>query len=356
MDTATTNLLGQNIAGWCSRNADRLAAMEKGRWEPGAGARLFAEIESLGVLHILHDTELHEGMAMVAETAFGFALHSPSLALLIVQQNMAALLLAHTGAPAPTGWVTLPLYDSPAEWPFQLQAEADSQGPALNGIWRSLPALPIASRVLLPIDTGAAPFSILQIDAQALPRRIVCEEGILSLGLRGCPLGDLIFNAAPMAEHAVLASGPEMKSVMSALWSQAEVFMLAIRAAMLERSYTVARDYAAARWQGGKFIIEHSLVRKMLADLHLASSALGESWRSMAATVTPGKPLTAGQMAIVLQSAADLPKLTSDGIQLLGGNGYMEDYGQERLFRDAKQCEQLLGHPQAKRFSLWEHA
>ena len=38
--------------------------------------------------------------------------------------------------------------------------------------------------------------------------------------------------------------------------------------------------------------------------------------------------------------AADV---TSEGIQLLGGNGYMKDYGQEKRMRDAKQAQSLLG-------------
>ena len=35
--------------------------------------------------------------------------------------------------------------------------------------------------------------------------------------------------------------------------------------------------------------------------------------------------------------------VTIDGVQLLGGNGYMKDYGQEKRLRDAKQAQALLG-------------
>ncbi len=140
---------------------------------------------------------------------------------------------------------------------------------------------------------------------------------------------------------------------MASLWSQAEVLILAIRAGILGQSYSVARDYAAARWQGKKIIREHSLIERMLGDLYAARCAAEESWRMMSATVVAGEPLTVGQMGVSLHFAAWLPRLASDGIQLLGGYGYMEELGQERLFRDAKQCEMLLGHPQAKCFSLW---
>jgi alkylation response protein AidB-like acyl-CoA dehydrogenase len=34
---------------------------------------------------------------------------------------------------------------------------------------------------------------------------------------------------------------------------------------------------------------------------------------------------------------------TTEGVQLLGGNGYMKDYGQEKRMRDARQARSLLG-------------
>ncbi len=35
--------------------------------------------------------------------------------------------------------------------------------------------------------------------------------------------------------------------------------------------------------------------------------------------------------------------VTTDGIQLLGGVGYMKDFGQEKRFRDARHIQALLG-------------
>jgi alkylation response protein AidB-like acyl-CoA dehydrogenase len=35
--------------------------------------------------------------------------------------------------------------------------------------------------------------------------------------------------------------------------------------------------------------------------------------------------------------------MASEGVQLLGGNGYMKDYGQEKRMRDARQARSLLG-------------
>jgi alkylation response protein AidB-like acyl-CoA dehydrogenase len=45
-------------------------------------------------------------------------------------------------------------------------------------------------------------------------------------------------------------------------------------------------------------------------------------------------------------------KLTTDGIQVLGGNGYMKDYGQEKRFRDAKQVQSFLGLAPMRKLGL----
>lgn len=42
----------------------------------------------------------------------------------------------------------------------------------------------------------------------------------------------------------------------------------------------------------------------------------------------------------VLSAACDL---TTNGVQVLGGVGYMKDFGQEKRMRDAKQVQALLG-------------
>lgn len=45
-------------------------------------------------------------------------------------------------------------------------------------------------------------------------------------------------------------------------------------------------------------------------------------------------------------------KLTTDGIQALGGNGYMKDYGQEKRFRDAKHVQAFLGLAPMRKLGL----
>jgi alkylation response protein AidB-like acyl-CoA dehydrogenase len=45
-------------------------------------------------------------------------------------------------------------------------------------------------------------------------------------------------------------------------------------------------------------------------------------------------------------------KLTTDGVQVLGDNGYMKDYGQENRFRDAKHLQAFLGLAPLRKLGL----
>lgn len=352
MDAHERAALRATLGTWAKRNAARLLSMEEGTWPALRWAGLFAELDELGVLLLLYEPDTRHALAIVAEVAHCLAPHSPSLAQLVVQQNLAAHLLAEAGAPRPAGWVALPLYEAAVEWPHQLAVAPRADGFTLNGAWTSLPALPIASALLLPLASGEAQELSLVALTLAEPG-VAVSDSVKMLGLRGCPVADLVCAEASIHGAAVLMRGADVRRRVEALWSQAEALLMALRAGLLARSYAVARDYAATRWQGQKLIQEHSLVQRMLAELFAASASAGESWRAMVDTLAPGRPLRAGQLGLSARLASDLPRLTSDGIQLLGGYGYMEDFAQERLFRDAKQCEMLLGHPQAKRLALW---
>ncbi len=63
-----------------------------------------------------------------------------------------------------------------------------------------------------------------------------------------------------------------------------------------------------------------------------------------------GWKIRAQAASLHIQDAA--ASLVSDGIQALGGVGYMKDFGQEKRFRDAGQINAFLGLAPMKKLSL----
>ncbi len=107
----------------------------------------------------------------------------------------------------------------------------------------------------------------------------------------------------------------------------------AIARGIARRAYELALDYAQAREQGGRTIIEYDAVAEML-------SAMAVRLTAPAALTLDKRHALAGKIA---QTDAAV-ETTTDAVQVLGGIGYMHEAGMEKLMRDAKYC-QLFPEP-----------
>jgi len=98
-----------------------------------------------------------------------------------------------------------------------------------------------------------------------------------------------------------------------------------------------AVGYINERKQSGRRILEFQGIQFMLADL-ASELVLVENWLwQLAARVDAGEQDIGIDASIVKYRATDLAmRMTTDGVQLLGGYGYCKDYRMERLMRDAK--------------------
>ena len=108
---------------------------------------------------------------------------------------------------------------------------------------------------------------------------------------------------------------------------------LGIARAALEDAVAYIND----RRQSGKRILEFQGIQFMVADL-ASEMALVESYLwQLAARVDAGATDFGIEASLLKMRATDLAmRVTTDGVQLLGGYGYCKDFRMERLMRDAK--------------------
>jgi len=127
----------------------------------------------------------------------------------------------------------------------------------------------------------------------------------------------------------------------------------AIQCGIMKGSFQDALAYSQERLQGGWEIINWSGLRMLLAEMAVQAK--------VAEMVVSEAPLAVEQQdqqwnicarAAALHLSELACKLTTDGIQILGGNGYMKDYGQEKRFRDAKQVQAFLGMAPMRKLGL----
>lgn len=98
-----------------------------------------------------------------------------------------------------------------------------------------------------------------------------------------------------------------------------------------------AAEYAATRVQGGRPIAEHGDVARML--MHMDALALGgRAMGYRAAEALEGDPDLAEFLTPVVKAwCTDAGSTTADlGMQILGGYGYLPEYGMEQIWRDCR--------------------
>ncbi|TJW36437.1 MAG: isovaleryl-CoA dehydrogenase, partial [Mesorhizobium sp.] len=159
------------------------------------------------------------------------------------------------------------------------------------------------------------------------------------LGMRGSNTGELVFSDVEVPFDNVLhEEGRGVEVLMSGLDYERTVLAggpLGLMAACLD----VAVPYVHERKQFGQPIGEFQLVQGKLADMYTTMNAARAYVYAVAAACDRGQTSRKDAAACVLFAAEKATQMALDAIQLLGGNGYINDYPTGRLLRDAKLYE-----------------
>ena len=198
----------------------------------------------------------------------------------------------------------------------------------------------IAARALLPAKVdGAGGYSYFLVDSAS--EEVEAGEPVVSLGLHACPAVDLVLRSA---EGRLVGEEGQGAAYVERAADRMYAAAAAMACGVMKGSFDTALGYTRTRRQGGREIINWSEVRRILADMAVkvrtADMLVAEACRAAEAD-EPGWPMGTRAAALLVRRMAC--ELTTDGIQLLGGNGYMEEYGQEKRFRDARHIQALLG-------------
>ncbi|NYT61539.1 isovaleryl-CoA dehydrogenase [Alcaligenaceae bacterium] len=177
------------------------------------------------------------------------------------------------------------------------------------------------------------------------------------LGMRGSHTGELVFQDCEVPEENILGElNGGVKVLMSGLDYERAVLAggpLGIMQAVMD----VVVPYIHERKQFGQAIGEFQLIQGKVADLYTTLQA------SRAFCYAVGKNLDklgTGHVrevrkdcaAVILYCAEKATWMAGEGIQMLGGNGYINDYPTGRLWRDAKLYEIGAGTSEIRRMLI----
>jgi len=246
--------------------------------------------------------------------------------------------------------IAFPAMNNPSEVSHVSRAIVSGNGYLLSGKIDYLVLGNVARQAIIPaVINDEKAFSWFLIDLTK--NNSVKSDPVLSLGVRACPAVDLTLYLAPSDIIGKPGDGAKY-------FDQLTLKMAAASAAMslglMRGAYDFALDYCKHREQGGKKIIQWSEMKMMLAEMgiqiQIANMCVTSAARAIDQELSDWKQ-KALAAAIHVQSQAC--HITSFGIQTMGGVGYMQDFPQEKRFRDAQHLQSLLGLAPLKKIKFF---
>ncbi|MEM5516895.1 isovaleryl-CoA dehydrogenase [Henriciella sp. AS95] len=172
------------------------------------------------------------------------------------------------------------------------------------------------------------------------------------LGMRGSETGELVFEDCEVPEENVM--GPlngGVEILMSGL-DYERVVLSAGPTGIMQACMDVVLPYIHDRKQFGQSIGEFQLVQGKIADMYVQMNAAKAYVYTVAKACDRGETARKDAAGAILYSAETATKLALDAIQLLGGNGYINEYPTGRLLRDAKLYEIGAGTSEIRRWLI----
>ncbi|MBV8767583.1 MAG: acyl-CoA dehydrogenase family protein, partial [Hyphomicrobiales bacterium] len=172
------------------------------------------------------------------------------------------------------------------------------------------------------------------------------------LGMRGSDTGELVFQDCEVPEENVLGEiGRGVNVLMSGLDYERAV-LAAGPLGIMQAALDVVLPYVHERKQFGQPIGEFQLVQGKLADMYVTMNAARAYVYAVAKACDRGETTREDAAGAILFSAEKATAVALDAIQLLGGNGYINDFPTGRLLRDAKLYEIGAGTSEIRRMLI----
>ncbi len=177
------------------------------------------------------------------------------------------------------------------------------------------------------------------------------------LGLRGSPTTQLSFEEVRIpASFRLGEEGEGFKIAMTSL-DEARLNCSAMAIGVARAALDLAVAYAKERIQFGRPIIQHQGLQFLLAEdaaQLAAATSLWESAMKMLAS-EPGRRASTHAAMSKLVATDMAMRVTTNAVQVLGGNGLTRDYPVERMMRDVKAFQIFDGTNQIQKMLIGRH-
>lgn len=307
--------------GWASLCAD---AAQGGHGQPMSV--LCRVLEAVAAVHA------SAAAAVYASAAAHLALHACALS-----DSLQTKVQDLTGE-----WLAWPAFHDIDE---QLWPAMDAQG-YLRGQVDMLLMGQHAHWAVLPVQGRDQGLQLVLVDLQH--PAVIRGPAIRTLGLPACGLNDVELGGVPC--ELLTTQGVALFKQVAAQLAPA---VMALQCGLSRASLQDAQHHAASRQQGGGVLLGWGEVRRVLSLMH---ERLGVMQGLLLAALTSRDAHGVRDAYSALHVGSLACEQTVDGVQVLGGAGYVRESMQAQRLCDARQVKGLLGGVAWRRQGLFKQA
>ncbi len=200
-------------------------------------------------------------------------------------------------------------------------------------------------------ERGARSLSCFIVPTDAPGVEIVSR--LDKMGQRGSVQSEIKFHDVEIPKFNLLGREGEGFIIGMKTFDRTRTGVAALSVGIARSAYEIAKDWAKNRIQFGKPVTANQGVSFMLAEMatkvELARLMTWKAaWYYEQGFKTPG---TYSAMAKYFASDVAM-EVTTDAVQVMGGDGYTRSFGVEKMMRDAKLCQIYEGTNQVQRLVI----
>ena len=237
---------------------------------------------------------------------------------------------------------------------MQLKAEADGDSFLLTGNKMWITNGPDADVYIIYAKTEPAAGSrgitafIVERDTEGFSRNTKLDK----LGMRGSNTCELIFDRAPVPKANILGQLNKGSAVLMSGLDYERTVLAAGPIGIMQACLDAVLPYIHERAQFGQAIGEFQFIQGKVADMYAELGASRAYLYAVAKACDRGEATRKDAAAVILYTAEKATQMALQAIQILGGNGYTNDYPVGRLLRDAKLYEIGAGTSEIRRMLI----
>lgn len=172
------------------------------------------------------------------------------------------------------------------------------------------------------------------------------------LGMRGSNTSELIFDNVEVPEENILGEVNRGVEVLMSGLDYERVVLAGGPLGIMRACMDTVIPYLHERKQFGRAIGEFQLIQGKVADMYTTTNVCRAHVYAVGQACDADHAVRKDAAGAILHSAEKATALALDAIQILGGNGYTNDFPAGRLLRDAKLYEIGAGTSEIRRMLI----